>query len=567
MSDEVLEATKIFSGASDSKLPSNVEGLSLATRKQWVGAWNGRFRDCRSDGGSMSTCESSAFAVANAAIKELNVEDHAEPTPDGQIATKEPETATAEPETSTGKAEKPTERKKDHQFVDSWEYSSRQVSQTNANYMPLGGTGERACANCQFFISPAACSVVENFPQAISPTGLSDLWRARELPIDAMTPIPVVIVEEQDAALSEVGDGSKRYSVTFPPALKDRFFGAIKGLANLTHKETSSADSPFIVQKDKSGEWRWFARASNKWRDLDHPPEILSEAAHKDYVNWVDATGAYPDLWLWHTPGTKVGKADWVDYSEGFLHFSGTFDEGKEAVALNLQATPELGVSHGFKYVHSDESQGIIGWYRTFEVSPLPRSAAANPWTTMEVIQKELGMAFDSKKRAFLVAQLGEEETARRENDTKAAATALAEAGVESKQASDPAPGGGSGEGPKPEPSQTPAAGEGAPVTAKDIGDAAAKAIMDSDFFKEMVATVDAVQVLSEKNAAALKGLQLSDDEKIAGQFTARAAAARLGGHSAAESDKTIIGDDDPLAKVGEPAMQVIDERFAGSLK
>lgn len=560
MSDEVLEAQKIFSGASDSKLPSNVEGLSLATRKQWVGAWNGRFRDCRSDGGSMSTCESSAFAVANAAIKELNVEQDAESTPDGQ-------TATAEPETSTGKAEKPTERKKDHQFVDSWEYSSRQVSQTNANYMPLGGTGERACANCQFFISPAACSVVENFPQAISPTGLSDLWRARELPIDAMTPIPVVIVEEQDAALSEAEDGSKRYSVTFPPALKDRFFGAIKGLANLTHKETSSADSPFIVQKDKAGQWRWFARASNKWRDLDHPPEILSEAAHKDYVNWVDATGAYPDLWLWHTPGTKVGKADWVDYSEGFLHFSGTFDEGKEAVALNLQATAELGVSHGFKYVHSDESQGIIGWYRTFEVSPLPRSAAANPWTTMEVIQKELGMAFDSKKRAFLVAQLGEEETARRENDTKAAATALAEAGVESKQASDPAPGGGSGEGPKPEPSQTPAAGEGAPVTAKDIGDAAAKAIMASDFFKEMTATVDAVQVLSEKNAEALKGLQLSDDEKIAGQFTARAAAARLGGHSASESDKTIIGDDDPLVKVGEPAMQVIDERFARSLK
>lgn len=43
-----------FSGASDPKLPSNITDLSLETRQQWVGAWNGRFADCRDGGGSVS---------------------------------------------------------------------------------------------------------------------------------------------------------------------------------------------------------------------------------------------------------------------------------------------------------------------------------------------------------------------------------------------------------------------------------------------------------------------------------------------------------------------------------
>ncbi len=44
-----------FSGASDPDLPSNVADRSLESRKQWVGAWNGRFADCRNDGGDVDT--------------------------------------------------------------------------------------------------------------------------------------------------------------------------------------------------------------------------------------------------------------------------------------------------------------------------------------------------------------------------------------------------------------------------------------------------------------------------------------------------------------------------------
>lgn len=44
-----------FSGASDPALPSNVADRSLEIRKQWVGIWNGRFADCRKDGGDVDT--------------------------------------------------------------------------------------------------------------------------------------------------------------------------------------------------------------------------------------------------------------------------------------------------------------------------------------------------------------------------------------------------------------------------------------------------------------------------------------------------------------------------------
>ena len=44
-----------FSGPGDPELPSNVIDRSLEVREQWVGAWNGRFADCRQDGGEIDT--------------------------------------------------------------------------------------------------------------------------------------------------------------------------------------------------------------------------------------------------------------------------------------------------------------------------------------------------------------------------------------------------------------------------------------------------------------------------------------------------------------------------------
>ena len=139
---QIAVEAKVFSGAGDSRLPSNVQELSLEKRQAWVGAWNGRFKDCQDEGSSAETCESSAFAVANAAIKK---------------------------ELSEGEAQKFY-----NGMIEGWDVYGAQFPQHEVNYDPLGATDERGCANCRWFISPSACIIVSGYPEPITPNGLSD---------------------------------------------------------------------------------------------------------------------------------------------------------------------------------------------------------------------------------------------------------------------------------------------------------------------------------------------------------------------------------------------------------
>lgn len=184
-----------FTGASDPNLPSNVEGLSLETRQQWVGAWNGRFKDCMADGGSTKTCESSAFAVANAAIKEAILKER------------------AVPETNTAEKLSHLDMEPDY-----WDFTSRRLDQKAANYNPVGGTSEKACSNCQWFIAPNACSVVDSYPDPIVPNGLSDLWRDRFDRFAQTDPLEVVIVGERDADGGTKQETKTEGGVSYPPA-------------------------------------------------------------------------------------------------------------------------------------------------------------------------------------------------------------------------------------------------------------------------------------------------------------------------------------------------------------
>ena len=82
--------------------------------------------------------------------------------------------------------------------------------------------------------------------------------------------------------------------------------------------------APFMVWKQADDTYRWFAIYSDQVRDEDNPPEIISEKSHKSFIELVD-TGVvdYPELWHWHIPGTRWGKADWLDYADGFAVASG----------------------------------------------------------------------------------------------------------------------------------------------------------------------------------------------------------------------------------------------------
>jgi len=339
-------------------------------------------------------------------------------------------------------------------------------------------------------------------------------------------------IEDKPSALSKIVEG-----------LKNR----LSGVMGRKEKLTADDRTIFHVTKDKAGNYRWFTLVSNIFRDEDYPPEIFETKAHREYVHYVDETGNYPELWFWHTPGTKSGKADWVDFDDGFLMASGTFDKDKQDVAERLSKIKNLGVSHGFNYRYSNKQKGIIGWYRTYEISPLPRDKAANPWAGIEILKSEATM--DTKKRKFLVDALGEDRVKELEARPAELSSALKAAGIEYKEVTEP---------------ETEKVDN--PVDTKEVTEAAVKAITDSETFKSLLSSLEELKSQKEKDnktitdlqatvtamGEAIKELKKTDDEKIAAALTPRSKAAE-GLQRASESTDNLV-DPDKDKELGQKA-------------
>lgn len=151
-------------------------------------------------------------------------------------------------------------------------------------------------------------------------------------------------------------------------------------------EEQEESEPNFMIWKEADGTTRWMAVYSNKFRDEDQPPEIISEKSHIRFEQLIDTKqAAMPELWLWHTPEWKFGVADWIAWDdEGFAIASGTIDEGKEAVAEWVGKQQDVAVSHGMpkdSILRDPDDPTIIVGHITREVSPLPYSAAANKRT------------------------------------------------------------------------------------------------------------------------------------------------------------------------------------------
>ena len=194
--------------------------------------------------------------------------------------------------------------------------------------------------------------------------------------------------------------------------------------------------APFIITKDLSGNLRWLAVVSNNYRDRDNPAQIITEDAHKEFVAHLDSHPQdLPTLWHWHTPNTAWGQTDFADYTNGFLVMSGTIDKGHESEAATIDTLgKDIGVSHGFKVLGLDPTHQHITQYRTFEVSPLPASRAANEWTNFTSITKEVQTMLTPEKRQHLTKLLGAERVAALESGTADAKALLDEIGIESKE-------------------------------------------------------------------------------------------------------------------------------------
>ena len=191
----------------------------------------------------------------------------------------------------------------------------------------------------------------------------------------------------------------------------------------------------FKAFRGADGRWRWVTATTNKFKDREG--EIFTEEAHKEAVQYATMSGHYPELRLWHTPGSCLGRGDFAEYVDGFVVHSGTFEPGREAVAAALSVAKGLAVSQGYKYRAVDRADKVYDWYRTFEVSILPASRAANVWTSVVVGRKEVAVPFSRDKKAFLAKYLGAGEVEELEKRLGLLSKQLEWEGVDFKQLDD----------------------------------------------------------------------------------------------------------------------------------
>lgn len=265
-----------------------------------------------------------------------------------------------------------------------------------------------------------------------------------------------------------------------------------------------------MVFKDQKGTPRWVGWVSNNFKDREG--DILTEEAHKEYVEFLDAhPQAAPEFRIWHQKGTaRKSPADWWSYENDFLLMSGVL-ETQEAVSLLKAGQKEiLGMSHGFFVMDRDpDNKNIITKYRTFEVSDLPQKFAANSWTNIEAISKEI-LTMDTQKANYIKDQIGEEQLASLLQSTEEAQKLLNSAGIEQKDIT-PEEKEDKGDSNEPTPTLEPA-------VLKAIGEGLG---MDqlSEQFQKILENQKEVMALIPALAGEVKELKKSDDEKIADQF------------------------------------------------
>jgi hypothetical protein len=163
----------------------------------------------------------------------------------------------------------------------------------------------------------------------------------------------------------------------------------------------------FMVWKDQNGRFRFMCAYSNHFRDQDYPPEIISAQAHKEFIDRVEkGIDQYPELWHWHTPGTKWGVADWLCFTdEGFALASGYVLPGHEKEAELLSEMNGIRTSHGMpmsSIKYADDDGSIITRYTSTEISDLPAKCAANMLTDFRVL--EVGNMIPQPKKDYLKA-------------------------------------------------------------------------------------------------------------------------------------------------------------------
>jgi hypothetical protein len=153
------------------------------------------------------------------------------------------------------------------------------------------------------------------------------------------------------------------------------------------------------------GEGWWIGVFSNNFKDRDN--EILTAGAHERYIlranfGYVDM----PELWFHHIPGSRHGKAVFIDEADHLIYAVGKFDDtplGKAFEKFYRSTDWKPGMSHGFRVpAWAKTRDGLILEYNTFEISTLDLDSAANPYTKFVTVE-DIEMALSASQRAALL--------------------------------------------------------------------------------------------------------------------------------------------------------------------
>ncbi len=211
-------------------------------------------------------------------------------------------------------------------------------------------------------------------------------------------------------------------------------------------------------------------------------------------------------MWLWHTPGSRSGKGDFLAYDDrGFSIASGWFDKDREYVAARLAEDDDLGVSHGMpiKELERDADDAtVITRYRSIEISPLPKGAAANELTGFVTL--EGNMELSKEKREWLEGKLSEEDLA--ELDAAIDAKAKEAEGLEFKGDEEGATGEPPAQEPEPEPDPEPEQETPEYVTRAEVAEA----------LQEVTNQISALAEQQSDFGKTLKELAEAEEERIA---------------------------------------------------
>ena len=266
-------------------------------------------------------------------------------------------------------------------------------------------------------------------------------------------------------------------------------------------KEKEVVDHGLMIWKE-GDLYRWVSIYTNKYRDEDVPPEILAEAAHEQFVKEVEAgEQPYPELWHWHTPGTRWGVADLLHFDKdtGFMVASGWVDKGHEVEAETIMALDSIKTSHGMpeEFIKRDDKDNtVITNYASREISDLPARYAANQLTGFSILKEVEEKMIPEDKKAYF-RQVGMTDEAISALEVDMGAKAKAAEGLEFKEAEEPVV----------EPTETPVVEEpgveASPVTREEVAEA-------------IVETVKPIAEVVTAIAEGMKELRKSDETKIA---------------------------------------------------